>query len=259
MTAPALAPRLLRAAVFTAVCVVLSALGHALAACAGIALWTLLAGFLGVFGFTVLLTGRERSLGFVVACLAGGQLGLHLLFGLGRQRLALNPEADDALVRAAAKLVCGAGAAALTPSDAAGILSRAGIDPAAVQAHAGVHGADAAHAGGALLPSLPMLLGHLLAALVAGWLLRRGDLALVRLVELSEQGTAELAEGAPVRSLRAALRLVRALLAGLATLAPAGPRGRLRTAFDSAPPPVAGALQHTVIRRGPPAACVLAA
>ncbi|NML54022.1 hypothetical protein HHL19_32745 [Streptomyces sp. R302] len=259
MSAPALAPRLLRAAVFTAVCVVLSALGHALAACAGIALWTLLAGFLGVFGVTVLLTGRERSLGFVVATLAGGQLGLHLLFGLGQRQLALSAQADDALVRMAAKLVCGSGAANLTPGDAAGILSRAGIDPAATSAHAGLHGAAAAPAD-ALLPSLPMALGHLLAALVAGWLLRRGDLALVRLVELSEQRAGELAEGVPVRSLRAALRLVRALLAGLAALAPAGPRGRLRTALDSPPPPVAGALQHTVIRRGPPAAaCVLAA
>ncbi|MEU9855068.1 hypothetical protein [Streptomyces sp. NPDC047974] len=257
MSAPALAPRLLRAAVFTAVCVVLSALGHALAACAGIALWTLLAGFLGVFGATVLLTGRERSLGFVVATLAGGQLGLHLLFGLGQRQLAPMAQADDALVRMAAKLVCGSGAANLTPGDAAGILGRAGIDPAAASAHAGAHGAAAP--ADALLPSLPMALGHLLAALVAGWLLRRGDLALVRLVELSEQRAGEVAEGVTVRSLRAALRLVRALLAGLAALAPAGPGGRPRTALDS-PPPVAGALQHTVIRRGPPAAaCVLAA
>ncbi|MGW6539483.1 hypothetical protein ACWGDD_27125 [Streptomyces sp. NPDC055011] len=259
MSAPALAPRLLRAAVFTAVCVVLSALGHALAACAGIAPWSLLAGFLGVFGVTVLLTGRERSLGFVVATLAGGQLGLHLLFGLGRRQLALSTEADDALVRMAAKLVCGAGAASLTPGDAAGILDRAGIAPASAQGHAGLHGAAAAPTD-ALLPGLPMLLGHLLAAVVAGWLLRRGDLALVRLVELSGQGAAELAESTLVRSLRAALRLVRALLAGLATLAPSGPRGRLRTSLDPSPPPVAGALQHSVIRRGPPAAaCVLAA
>ncbi|GGY67481.1 hypothetical protein GCM10010363_56060 [Streptomyces omiyaensis] len=259
MSAPALAPRLLRAAVFTAVCVVLSALGHALAACAGIALWTLLAGFLGVFGVTVLLTGRERSLGFVVAALAGGQLGLHLLFGLGQRQLALGERADDTLVRMAAKLICGSGAASLTPGDAAGVLDRAGIDPSAAQAHAGMHAAGATPAD-ALLPSLPMALGHLLAALVAGWLLRRGDLALVRLVELSEQGATELAESTLVRSLRAALRLVRTLLAGLATLARTAPHGRPRTAFDSSPPPVAGALQHTVIRRGPPvAACVLAA
>ncbi|MFJ8663211.1 hypothetical protein [Streptomyces sp. NPDC093795] len=263
MNAPALAPRLLRAAVFTAVCVVLSALGHALAACAGIALWTLLAGFLGVFGVTVLFTGRERSLGVVVGALAGGQLGLHVLFGLGQRRLGLSPEADDALIRMAARLVCGAGTASLNSVDAARILRDAGVDPAtasAAHAHAGHSAATAATPAGELLPGLPMVLGHLLAALAAGWLLRRGDRALSRLVELSEQGATELAECALVRSLRAALRLVRAMLTGLSTAPRTGPRQAVRTTFGSSPPPVAEALEDTVIRRGPPAAdCVLAA
>ncbi|MGW3390178.1 hypothetical protein [Streptomyces cinereoruber] len=261
MSAPALAPRLLRAAVFTAVCVVLSALGHALAACAGVAPWSLVSGFLGVFGCAVLFGGRERSLGSVVGALAAGQLGLHVLFGLGQHRLALGAQADDALVRAAARLVCGAGATSLTPTDATRILTDAGLDPAAAHAHAG-HGAAAAQAVPAdgLLPGLPMLLGHLLAALATGWLLRRGDRALGRLVELSEQGAAEFAEHTRVRSLRAALRLVRMLLAGLPSAARTAPRRTLRTAFDSSPPPVAEALRDTVIRRGPPAAdCVLAA
>ncbi len=246
---------------FTAVCVVLSALGHALAACAGVAPWSLVAGFLGVFGFAVLFGGRERSLGSVVGALATGQLGLHVLFGLGQHRLALGAQADDALVRMAARLVCGAGAAALTPADATRILTDAGVDPTAAHAHVG-HGAAAAQAVPAdgLLPGLPMLLGHLLAALATGWLLRRGDLALGRLVALSGQGATELAEHARVRSLRAALRLVRVLLAGLPSVARTAPRRTLRTAFDSSPPPVAEALRDTVIRRGPPTAdCVLAA
>ncbi|MFE7549132.1 hypothetical protein [Streptomyces gardneri] len=256
MTAPALAPRLLRAAVFTAVCVVLSALGHALAACAGIALWTLVAGFLGIFGITVLFTGRDRSLAFVVGALAGGQLGLHTLFSLGQRPLALSPTADDVLVRMAAKLVCGAGTGAISPADAARIVGDAGLAPATAHGHLAHTTAPA----DGLLPGLPMLLGHLLAALAAGWLLRRGDRALVRLVELSEQGATELAECALVRSLRAALRLVRSLLAGLSTTPHAGSRLSARTAFDTSPPPVFEALANTVIRRGPPAAdCVLAA
>ncbi|MEU4276047.1 hypothetical protein AB0F57_14235 [Streptomyces tanashiensis] len=260
MSAPALAPRLLRAAVFTAVCVVLSALGHALAACAGIALWTVVAGFLGVFGVTVLFTGRERSLGFVVGALAGGQLGLHVLFGIGQRQLTLSGQADDALVRMAARLVCGAGTASLEPADAARILTDAGVDPGTAHSHMGHTAALAAAPSGEVLPGLPMLLGHLLAALATGWLLRRGDHALGRLVDLSEQGATELAECALVRSLRAALRLVRALLAGLPAAPRTGPRRTLRAPSDSSPPPVAEALQHTVIRRGPPAAdCVLAA
>ncbi|WP_309056263.1 hypothetical protein, partial [Streptomyces sp.] len=252
MSAPPLAPRLLRAAVFAAVCVVLSGLGHALAACAGIALWSLLAGFLGVFGTVLLFTDRERSLGFVVGALAGGQLGLHVLFGAGQRHLALSEQADDALVRLAAKLVCGASAATLGPAEAARIVRDAGLDPAAATAAAHAHPGAAAGPTAELLPSLPMLLGHLLAALATGWLLRRGDRALVGLVRLSEQGATELAGCAPVRALRAALRLVRALLAGLPAAPGTGPGPRPRAASDSSPPPVAEALQHTVIRRGPP-------
>ncbi|MYY86544.1 hypothetical protein GT044_35755, partial [Streptomyces sp. SID335] len=53
--------------------------------------------------------------------------------------------------------------------------------------------------GMGLVPSLPMLLAHVLAALAAGWLLRRGDLALLRLVRLAD-GAHGVAEGALVRS-----------------------------------------------------------
>ncbi|MFG3347838.1 hypothetical protein ACGF1Z_22545 [Streptomyces sp. NPDC048018] len=266
MSAPALAPRMLRAAVFTAVCVVLSALGHALAACAGISAWSMAAGFLGVFGVTVLLSGRERSLPFIVGALTAGQLGLHVLFGLGQRPPALGPRADETLLRLAARLVCGRGTATMTPSDAARIVTDAGLAPASAGAGAHHHMAGLTDAATAtartaeLVPSLPMLLGHLLAALATGWLLRRGDLALRRLVALSAQGAVELAECALVRSLRAALSLVRALLAGLPGAPATGPRGPARTASDPSPPPAAEALQHMVIRRGPPAApCVLAA
>lgn len=247
---------------FTAVCVVLSALGHALAACAGIALWSIAAGFLGVFGITVLFTGRERSLPAIVGALTVGQLGLHALFGFGQRRLAMGAETDQALVRLAAKLVCGQGGTSLSPADAARIVSDAGLSPTAATGHGHMAGMTGGAGTGAaeLMPSLPMLLGHLLAALATGWLLRRGDLALGRLVRLSTQGATELAACALVRSLRAALFLVRALLAGLPGAPATGPGGPARTAFDSSPPPVAEALQHTVIRRGPPAAsCVLAA
>ncbi|MGW0465675.1 hypothetical protein ACWDX6_10420 [Streptomyces sp. NPDC003027] len=271
MSAPTLGPQLLRAAVFAAVCVVLSGLGHALAACAGIALWSVLAGFLGVFASILLFTGRERSLRFVVGALTVGQLGLHTLFGLGQRPLplgagaspgpGLGAEANDALIRMAAKLVCGAGAASLSPADAGRIITDAGLDPAAAggHVHAG-HLAAGAPQSAELLPNPPMVIGHLLAALATGWLLRRGDLALRRLVQLSAQGATGLAEAALVQSLRAALALVRALLAGLPGVPAGTPRRPVRTAADDPPPPVAEALQHTLIRRGPPAAaCVLAA
>jgi hypothetical protein len=247
--------RLLRAAVFTAVCVVLSATGHVLAACAAVPWWTLALGFLGVFALVAPLAGRERTLPSIAAALTAGQLSLHTLFGLGQHQLRLAPTADDALIRLAAKLMCGAGAASISPTEAQRIVTTAGIDPAA---HAG-HASMAQTAGEpALLPTLPMVLGHLLAALATGWLLRRGDRALVRLIRLSADSAQDLAEGARLRSLRAALALVRALITGLKGAPAVDPRAP-RPSPDPAPPAAGEALQHTVIRRGPPADLALAA
>ncbi|MBZ9642862.1 hypothetical protein [Streptomyces sp. PSKA30] len=248
--------RILRAAVFAAVCVVLSAGGHALGS-GGVPLWTLGAGFLAVLVVAAPLAGRERSLPGIAALLAAGQMALHTLFGLGQHgsaplRASAPPASDASLVEQAARLVCGTTAAAISPAQAQRILTDAGISPDA-GAQATHHPADTMAAAGspaALLPSLPMLLGHVLAAIAAGWLLRRGDLALLRLAELSAYS---VTEGALVRSLRGALALVRALCAGLPAAPEAGPRFR-RAAAPTCPQPCTTALQHTVIRRGPPSA-----
>ncbi|MFE9677720.1 hypothetical protein ACFYO5_26950 [Streptomyces sp. NPDC006259] len=255
--------RLLRAAVFAAVCVVLAGAGHTLAACAAVPLWTLGAGFLGALAVVLPLAGRERSLPGIAALLAVGQAVLHTLFGLGQHGTAAaasttTATSDAALVQRAARLVCGATAAALNPAQAQKILVEARLQPAGDGAGSGMgsmhHPADAmagtAGSSMSLLPSLPMLLGHVLAAVATGWLLRRGDSALLRLTHLSTHG---VAEAACVRSLRGALALVRALLAGLPALPQTGPRVP-RTALLPSPKPPAEALQHTVIRRGPPAA-----
>lgn len=77
--------RLLRTAVFTAVCVVLAAAGHGLASGMGVSGWTLPVGFAGVFVITAALAGRERTLLSITAALTAGQLALHVLFGFGRR------------------------------------------------------------------------------------------------------------------------------------------------------------------------------
>lgn len=231
---------------FAAVCVVLAAGGHALGSCAAIPLWTLGAGFLAVLAVAVPLAGRERSLPGIAALLALGQTVLHTLFGLGQHGATATTSAtaaDASLVAQAARLVCGTTAAAISPAQAHKILTEARLRPASAHPH---HEAESVTESASLLPSLPMLLAHLLAAVAAGWLLRRGDLALGRLVELS----ASVTEGALVRSLRAALALVRA---GLPRMPEPGPR-LPRTAALAPPRPHTTALQHTVIRRGPPAA-----
>ncbi|MFE9707052.1 hypothetical protein [Streptomyces sp. NPDC005930] len=257
--------RILRAAVFAAVCVVLAAAGHTLASCATVPLWSLGAGFLGAVLVAVPLAGRLRSLAGIAMLLAVGQTALHTLFGLGQHgtTMAADPApasgggagalSDASLVQQAARLVCGTTAAAISPAQAQRILTDARI-PSDASTGAAHHPADALSTAGAsasLLPSLPMLLGHVLAALAAGWLLRRGDLALARLVELSAHSAHSMAEAAFVRALRAALSLVRALHAGLAGAPGTGPRPP-RPALWMAPRPRTTALQHTVVRRGPP-------
>ncbi|MFF8031324.1 MULTISPECIES: hypothetical protein [unclassified Streptomyces] len=248
--------RILRAAVFAAVCVVLAGAGHSFAARATVPLWTLGAGFLGAVAVAAPLAGRTRSLPGIAALLAFGQTALHILFGLGQHGAAPSGPgpssalSDATLVEQAARLLCGPARAGLSPAQAQRLLVEAGIHPGGAETHAAQAAADAAGSPVSLLPSLSMLLGHILAASAAGWLLRRGDLALLRLADLSAQG---VAEGALVRSLRAALALVRALHAGLREAPEKTPR-MARTALLPPPAPQTTALQHTVIRRGPPAA-----
>ncbi|MFF5407124.1 hypothetical protein ACFY8K_29700 [Streptomyces misionensis] len=260
--------RMPRAAVFAAVCVVLAAAGHALASCASVPPWTLGVGFLGCLLLVAPLTGRTRSLPGTAALLALGQTALHALFGLGQHGAMVMAGApagrsapagtltDTALVEQASRLLCGANASALTPGHsfhlllAARLIDRSGRPVGTPAPPPAPHPAEATGALGGLLPSLPMLLGHVLAAVAVGWLLRRGDLAVGRLLELSAHGVAETAL---VRSLRAALALAHALCAGLLPAAEPWPRGR-RGDRDEPPAPHTLVLQHTVIRRGPPAA-----
>jgi hypothetical protein len=251
--------------VFAAVCVVLAAAGHGIASCTTVPLWTLGAGFLAVFAVAATLAGRERALPGIV--LAFGQTVLHTLFGLGvhagttatgsmGSMASGMPMSDASLVARAARLVCGTTAAAISPVQAQKILADARIDTGMADMTSMHHAADVVPAvvgtPMSVLPSLPMLLGHLLAAVAAGWVLRRGDLALLRLMRLSAQG---VAEGALIRSLRAALTLVRALRTGL----PRTPEiaRTPRTALLAPPTPRTTALQHSVVRRGPPASTAL--
>ncbi|MFE1443320.1 hypothetical protein [Streptomyces sp. NPDC058739] len=257
--------RILRAAVFAAVCVVLSGAGHALASCATVPLWALGAGFLAVLAVAVPLAGHTRSLPGIVALMAAGQTVLHTLFGLGQHGTESVTQAtsDAAVVERAARLLCGTTAAALSPAQAHRILTDARLLPSGGAGPGGTAGAHPAHdpaealstaadSSASLLPSLPMLLGHTLAALAVGWLLRHGDLALLRLARLSAHG---VAEGALVRSLRGAFALVRALCAGLPYVSVTLPRPP-RTALLAPDEPGTTALQHSVIRRGPPAAAL---
>lgn len=245
--------RLLRAAVFTAACVGLSAGAHVFAAGRTVPLWTLGAGCAAVFAVAVTLAGRERSLPGIATVLAVGQLSLHLILSAGHTPTggAAAPRGTRAL---AAQLLCGdRSAAALSDASAQRVLAGAGL-----AGHGSGHGGAAPPPGVAdgtagsprtvLEPalaqlSLPMLLGHLLAALAAGWLLRRGEAALWRLVRLS-------ADTLSAVSLRRSLALARTLLRG-GPACPAPPR-TAPPPPDRAVPPRTRVLTGAATRRGPP-------
>lgn len=276
--------RLLRAAVFTAVCVVLAAAGHTLASGRTVPGTSLLLGWLAVFAVVAPLAGRERSLPGIAALLAVGQVALHAVFNVGQACAGLAAAAgtppgvsagglssvpgtapgassgDGGLAALAARLVCGSHGHQLTPGAARAVVSGAGLDPASgapaqlpdMRGMLGMSGMPDVLSGGAgrsplaALPfcSLPMLLGHLLAAVVAGWLLRRGEAALWRLIRLSLQGAAALSP--------AAVRRAHALLSVLAARAPyTWPRVR-RAARTAVARRRTVWLRHSLARRGPP-------
>ncbi|SFE27656.1 hypothetical protein SAMN05216251_102348 [Actinacidiphila alni] len=272
--------RLLRAAVFTAVCVALAAVGHGMASGRPVPVWALVVGWLSVFAVVAPLAGRERSLPGIAAALAVGQLALHSVFNVGQVCASMTPAAgagtasasgsgagDAGLLAVAARLVCGHTAAApLTPVRARWIVTQAGLDPSAMGAPVHMPGMDmsasgtggtggtggAAHAMMALpFCSLPMFLGHLLAAVVAGWLLRRGEAALWRLIRLSVRGAAELAALSPA-VLRRARTLLSALAAQAAGIAAVRPRRRRTTSAAPARHRTVWLLRHALARRGPP-------
>lgn len=300
--------RLLRAAVFAAVCVTLSAAGHSLTAGGRIPLWSAGLAFVLVFAVAAPLAGRERSLPGIAALLAAGQLALHTLFACERPAArgaaahtagahggaAQGVQGSGADVRSlAAQLLCREDAAGgMSESRARRVLADAGIDPARIGGHAGHaghaghgghaghaapagHGGHAGHTGhtadqaagaaasGADSPleclrtaahaalSLfdgPMLLGHLLAALVLGWFLYRGEAALWRLVRLSAR-TARTAVHHVRASFGAAVACLRALRG---RTVPRMPRRTGSHDPDAHGTPRSVLLHHSVTRRGPP-------
>lgn len=258
--------RLLRAAVFTAVCVTLSAAGHTLASGGqGVAPGSVVIACAGVFAVAVPLAGRERSLPGIAALLAVGQIVLHAVFSCGQQAAAHRGPGGAGIREFAGRLLCnGPPATQLTDAEARRIVADAGLSVHQAQQAAGGtpspgHGGelsaleclrDAADAFLSLLDT-PMLLGHAGAALVLGWLLRRGEAALWRLVRLSARSAAATvsAGAAPLRALRRAVAYVRALSAGLLPHAPARAFAAGRHGDEA---PSAVLLHHSVHRRGPP-------
>ncbi|MFC9679618.1 hypothetical protein [Streptomyces sp. NPDC056948] len=76
--------RMVRAAVFAAVCLLLAAVGHVLMSGSTVPSWTLAAGFAVTSGVGWVLAGRERGFPLIVSVVVVAQGALHSAFSWGR-------------------------------------------------------------------------------------------------------------------------------------------------------------------------------
>jgi hypothetical protein len=239
--------RAARAAVFAAVCVVLSAAGHALMTGGPLPVWTVLAGFAAVFSVAYAAAGRERSWAGIAALLAFGQLALHTLFSFGMAAAAPAMSGHGTAGSGLSildRLLCGsrdsAGRIMLPPGwSARDVVASAGLDPDAVGALPDP-AAAAGHASGPMIfdGGFGMAAAHVAAAVVAAWWLRQGEAALFRLL-----GRLHAVAVAP-------LRAVLALLFG--TVPVRHVPSPVRRTRHAVPLLRSAHLRHAVVRRGPP-------
>ncbi|GGO92496.1 hypothetical protein [Wenjunlia tyrosinilytica] len=169
MTADRPVPRTARAAVFAAVCVALAALGHAVMSGRPLPWWSLAAGWCATLGAAWALAGRRCGPAGIVGATLVTQYGLHSLFRQASgQGMSDRPRALDPVV-------------ILTrPHEASAVheLHGTSVHEMAAQSMA-AHGMPMAHSGS----GSGMVLAHLLAAVLCGLWLWRGETAAFRLCQ----------------------------------------------------------------------------
>lgn len=225
--------RPVRAVVFAAVCVVTTALGHALMSGDVLPWWAVGVAFAGTASGAWWLTGREHGAVTVVGATVVAQGLLHLLFSLSPR-----------LVSAASAAAGGPGAAGPSGMHHGAAISHSGMVVHHPGAHSGATGAPSdvpllsavTHGG-----SVGMLLAHLLAAVACGVWLWRGEAAVHRI------GRALAA------ALFAPLRRVCRVLLHTAAWREIPPR-RVAVGGVEYRRPTPALLRYAVVRRGPPRA-----
>ena len=195
-----------RAAMFTAVCLGLSVAAHRAMSQTAIPPWAVVLGGIGVYAPARLGSRRERGLLEITLLMGVLQVALHLLFAYAQEQAA-----------SAAQM-------SMSPAQ-----SMPGMAMPAGSSMSSMSGA-----GGGMRMSSGMLLGHVLAAAVCAWWLRRGEAAVHAVV-------------------RGAAHWIVEHLAGPVHVVPVAARGRVVLRVE----PVALALRSQWLRtrralRGPP-------
>ncbi|MEU4347845.1 hypothetical protein [Streptomyces sp. NPDC023838] len=229
--------RTLRAAMFAALCVLLTALGHALMSDAPVPWWALGCGFTATGATAWALAGRERRFGPVVAVAVGAQAVLHELFSWAQSTARpAGPPMDMPMSEMAMGKMDSMGHMSHMGSlDHMGSLSHMGsLGHMGSLSYMGSLGHDMAGMPQGM-SSTGMLAAHLLAALLCGLWLAHGERAAFRILR------------AFAGWLFAPLRLTRLTAA---PPRPARPRARRDRTVRS---PRQLFLVHAITSRGPPA------
>jgi hypothetical protein len=212
-----------RAAMFTAVCLGLSVAAHRAMSQAAIPPWAIVLGGIGVYAPARLGSRRERGLLEIALLMGVLQIALHLLFAY----------AQDQAASAAQMSI------SMSPVQSAqsmpGMAMPAGTSMPSMSSVPGM-AMSMPGAGGGMRMSSGMLLGHVLAAAVCAWWLRRGEAAVHAVM-------------------RGAAHWIVEHLAGPVHVVPVAARGRVVLRVE----PVALALRSQWLRtrralRGPPSA-----
>jgi hypothetical protein len=216
--------RLARAAVFAAVCVMTAALGHALMSGAVLPWWAVGYAFAATTAAAWWLTGRERGAVLVTGATVVAQLGLHQLFGLA-------PSVPSSPMSVSVS-VSGAVSGSVDSIDM-GHAHPMGLE--------GLESANALVIGG----DVGMFAAHVLAALICGVWLWRGEAAAFRTGRAFAYRTGRVLGAAFFEPLRRALRLSAAMrpVEPVRRAEVFAPVRRLRGVL----------LEYVVARRGPPA------
>ncbi|MFI9049762.1 hypothetical protein [Streptomyces sp. NPDC053427] len=219
--------RAVRAALFTALCVTVSAASHVLLSRAPLPPLTLAAVCAGVFAAAYALTGRRRGYGATAALLVPLELAADTLFTTGQHACygRAGGPVTGPLHSFGVELLCHSGALGV-PS----------AWPAALS-----HGPDGRGAPAAAAVPWLLLAAHLAVGLLAAAWLHRGDAAL--------DGLLRAIAGFAFRPLRCA--------AAVATAAPTPLRRRIRPLHPRPPARPLPLLVHCVLRRGPPRTAAL--
>ncbi|WP_034263493.1 hypothetical protein [Actinospica robiniae] len=185
-----------RAAVFAAACVGVSAAGHAWMSGTPIAVWALIVAVLAVGGVGYAVAGRQRGFASIAGLMLAGEAGLHLLFSAAQRTttsVAAGAAASTPTTSATSWSPDMSRIKMAHPIPAVDWLCGHGMDGmrAVAAATTGVPGGSGGSGGGGAMASMPSMaaLGmagmvgvHVAAGLLCAWWLRRGEVATFQLM-----------------------------------------------------------------------------